>query len=177
MRRVLCWLAFLVLGTGLAIAADLPVIDKWVNYEAPDKSFKAIFPSEPKAAEQPAGDIKISMYIVELGESGALLIAINGTPKFDTTDPAKVKMLYDGSVVAAMKNLKGMVIKETDVMWQGKFPGRDVEATAKLGDKEGIVRLKMVLANEKLFQVMAVGEKDTIGKAEIGKFLDSLEIK
>lgn len=177
MRRVLCLLALLFVGTGVAMAADLPAIDKWVNYEAPDKSFKAIFPSEPKTAEQPAGNIKINMYIVELGDSGALLIATNGMPKIDTTDAAVVKATLDGGVKGAMNNLKGMVTKETDIKWQGKYPGRDVEATAKLGDKEGIVRVKMVLANDKLYQVMAVGEKETVSKAEIGKFLDSLEIK
>lgn len=177
MYRVLCLLALLFIGTGVAAAADLPAIDKWVKYEAPDKTFSAIFPSEPKTAEQPAGNIKINMYIVELGDTGALLIATNGMPKIDTTKPDIVKATLDGGVKGAMKNLMGTVTKETDIMWQGKYPGRDVEATAKLGDKEGIVRVKMVLANEKLFQVMAVGEKDTIGKDEIGKFLESLEIK
>jgi hypothetical protein len=177
MRRVLCLLALFVVGTGVALAADLPAIDKWVNYEAPDKSFKAIFPKEPTPSEQAAANIKINMYIVELGDTGALLIATNGMPKIDTTDAKVVKATLDGGVKGAMNNLKGMVTKETDIMWQGKYPGRDVEATAKLGDMEGIVRVKMVLANEKLYQVMAVGVKDTISKPEIGKFLDSLEIK
>lgn len=176
MSRVLCLLALLFIG-GVARAADLPAIDKWIKYEAPDKTFSAIFPSEPKTAEQPAGNIKIKMYIVELGDTGALLIATNDMPKIDTTDAAVVKATLDGGVKGAMNNLKGMVTKETDIMWQGKYPGRDVEATAKLGDMDGIVRVKMVLANEKLFQVMAVGVKDSIAKDEIGKFLDSLDIK
>ncbi len=177
MRCVLCLLALLVVGPGFALAADLPEIDKWVKFEAPDKSFTAIFPSEPKATEQAAGNIKINMYIVELGDTGALLIATNGMPPIDTTKAEVVKATLDGGVKGAMNNLKGMVTKETDIMWQGKYPGRDVEATAKLGEMEGIVRVKMVLANEKLYQVMAVGSKDMIGKDDIGKFLDSLDIK
>ena len=181
MRRVLCLLALLVVGTGMASAADLPTIDKWVNFESPDKSFKAIFPEEPKATEQTVANIKINMYVVELGASGAdgaLLIATNGMPKIDTTDAKLVKQTLDGGVKGAMNNLKGMITKETDIMWQGKYPGRDVEATANLGPgMEGIVRVKMVLANDKLYQVMAVGVKETISKPEIGKYLDSLEIK
>lgn len=180
MRCALCLLALLallVIEAGMSSAADLPAIDKWVNYETPDKSFKAIFPSEPTTAEQPAGNLKISMYVVELGDSGALLIATNSMPKIDTSEAALVKATLDGGVKGAMNILKGTVTKETDIMWQEKFPGRDVEVTAKLGDKDVIVRVKMVLANEKLFQVMAVGVKETIGKPEIDKFLDALEIK
>lgn len=177
MRRVLCLLALLMIGSGVALAADLPAIDKWVNYEAPDKSFKAIFPDKPKESKQAAANIEINMYIVELGDDGALLIATNAMPKIDPTDAKLVKQTLDGGVKGAMNNLKGMITKETDIMWQGKFPGRDVEATANLNGTEGIVRVKMVLANDKLFQVMAVGVKDTIGKPEIAKFLDSLEIK
>jgi hypothetical protein len=177
MRRVLCLLALLVIGSSAAVAADLPAIDKWVNYEAPDMSFKAIFPDKPKETEQAAANIKINMYIVELGQDGALLIATNGMPKIDTADAKLVKQTLDGGVKGAMNNLKGTVTKDTDIMWQGKYPGRDVEATANLNGTEGVVRVKMVLANDKLYQVMAVGVKDTIGKPEIGKFLDSLEIK
>jgi DNA-directed RNA polymerase subunit H (RpoH/RPB5) len=177
MRRVLNVLMVLFLGNALALAVDLPPIDKWVNYEAPDKSFKAIFAQEPKVAEQQAGTIKINMYINELGDSGALLIATNNMPKIDTADAAIVKATFDGGVKGAMKNLMGNITKETDITWQGKFPCRDVQATAKLGDIEGIVRVKMILANDKLYQVMAVGEKDVISKTEIDKFLESLEIK
>lgn len=177
MRCVLCLLAIFVLGTGAAIAVDLPAIDKWVNYEAPDKSFKAIFPSDPKQSEQPAGTLKIAMYTVELGDTGALLIATNPISKVDTTDTKLVKSVIDGGVKGAMNNLKGKITKETDINWQDKFPGRDVEIAAKLGELDVIVHVKMILANDKLYQVMAAGVKETISKPEVDKFLNSLEIQ
>src|SRR5262249_432437 len=123
MRCALCLLALLVVGNSMAFAADLPAIDKWVNFEAPDMSFKAIFHEKPQEKEQAAGNIKINMYIVELGADGALLIATNPMPKIDTTDAKLVKDTLDGGVKGAMNNLKGQITKQTDIMWQGKYPG------------------------------------------------------
>jgi hypothetical protein len=177
MRCVLSLLAIVVCGTGVALAADLPAIDKWVNFEAPDKSFKAIFPTDPKQSEQPAGALKIAMYTFEMGDTGALLIATNPLSKVDTTDAKLVKSILDGGVKGANNNLKGKISKETDINWQDKFPGRDVEIAAKLGELDVIVRVKMILANDKLYQVMAAGVKESISKPEVDKFLGSLEIQ
>jgi hypothetical protein len=141
------------------------------KFESKDGKFTATFPAEPKTITQKAGDLNLVITIVEKGKTGyAVIYSDIPADKVKAAGPAK---LLEGGEKGLVDQFKAKVTKskETTVGKQ-KYPAREI-----IGEKDDLhLRVTIILAENRLFQVFVVGPKETITAKEADDFFSSFEI-
>jgi hypothetical protein len=163
----------------LACAAGLSAQEE-KKFTSKEGKFAAKFPGEPKTVNQKVKDLDMVITIVEKGKSGFAVIFAD-LPELAVK--AGADKVLEGGENGMLNNTKAKLIKskETKFKSNGKeFPAREILAE-KLADKQTqkedqYVRVTLILAEARLYQVLVVGEKDIVTGKEADAFIASFDI-
>jgi len=161
-------------GGGLAGHPDLP---GWLEFADPNGQFKAWFPRKPAGPTKqqwplPNGEqAEPTMYTLEIG-GGMYAVAHLVVPGREPGAPAEP--LLDESIAGGIPWTKGAVVKgRTNITHQG-FPGR--QAVLEYPGVQGATILRVILAGNRMFVLLARGENFAADTPKVRGFLDSLKI-
>jgi hypothetical protein len=144
------------------------------QYASSDGRYKVLFPGAVKTdvLEVTAGKTKLPLTIdtVELRGGTAFLVTFIDAPDDVAKQPASTRLdkVRDGN-----KGDSGKVVEEKDLtIGPEKYAARDV--LIEKGD--GCIRNRIVIAGNRLYQVMITGKKDVVTSPSASRFLDSFEV-
>ncbi len=163
--RTLLAVAVMTLGVGGLVAAD----EK--KFESKDGKFKATFPAEPKEIKQKASGLDLVITIVEK-DKGGFAVIYSDMPA-DVVKAAPAKKLLEGGEKGLVDNFKAKVTKSKETTFgKQKYPAREI-----LGEKDDLhLRVTIILADNRLYQVFVVGPKDMVTGKGADAFFESFEI-
>ena len=149
----------------------------WLEFADPNGQFKVRMPRMPAAATKqqwplPNGDqAEATIYTVEIG-GGLWVVAHLIVPGREAGAPADP--VLDDAIGKGMAWFKGAVIKSrTNITHQG-FPGR--QAVLEYPGVKGSTVLRVILAGNRMFWVLAKGDNFAADTPKVRGFLDSLKI-
>jgi hypothetical protein len=137
-------------------------------------NFSILMPGKPKTEKQTVetavGSVDMIMYTAGSRKAGCA-VAFTDYPQqlVDSTDPQK---LLEGAKNGAIKNVKGKLVSETKVSFNG-LPARDMVIEVP---SEGIITARLIIASPRFYQLMLITPKDKDHKEDISKFFNSLKI-
>ena len=179
MRHLFAAIAVIVALIGGSLAAEeLPKFEEWKEFSPDDTSFKIVFPKKPETQKEEQPTYKIEMF--NTNYNGILLmVGISSFPKeqVDVSTDDAIKLLLDRFQKSAYGQADGKLHSSKDIVWQKKFPGRDISAEVAFDKDVKNIHARLIFANGKMYHLIATGNKEIVESPEIGKFLDSLEIK
>jgi len=147
----------------------------WIEYKADDGSFIVSFPVTPtksiKTANTVLGPIDVTIYAAE--ENHLAYLVATGEYPADLVKQADHAGMLNDARDGAVANVQGNLMSEEIFNLNGN-PGRELKI-AVLGGK-GIVRCKVVLVANRLYQVIVAGPSDKAYAPEVRQFLDSFSL-
>lgn len=163
--------SLVLLSAALAAPADN---DKGVEYAPEGAGFKVVFKAKPKEQEQTHLGITIKMATLT-EKDGAYIIGYSDVPLIGANETAEqTQTRLDGARDGALGNVNAKLSKEDKIILAKKHPGREI--WADLPDKKGMLKMRMFIVKDRLYQIMAVGTKEFIEAEETDNFLKSLEL-
>ena len=141
------------------------------KYESKEGRFRVAFPGTPKTVTRKTNDIDVNIVIVGRGKGGLAVIYSDLPPEKVKT--AKPKDLLDGGEKGLINNFKAKVTSSKDVEFgKEKYPAREL-----VGEKDAVhLRITLVLAGNRLYQVFVAGPKELVNGKEADDFIKSFEI-
>jgi hypothetical protein len=164
---------FLALALARPVAAQPAA--KWSEFKSRACRCSALLPGSPREQKQTypteVGPVDATLYILEVDEGKvAYLVGYNDYPKDKVKGFDKQKML-DGAKKGAVNNVQGKLVAEKTIELSG-FPGLEIEVDA--GASKVFVRI--VVAEERLYQALVVMPAAATRPAHVRKFLDSIKL-
>ena len=138
--------------------------------------FEVKFPGKPKEATSNAksklGKLKVVTATFATSERNVLMVSYTDFPE-GSGEGDKRDALIEG-VRKGLKGKDGSVLSDKEVkIGKDQLPGQEL-----LLDKgKEHVRVRIVLRNDRLFQIGAIGTRDFVGGKETEAFLDSFEFR
>ena len=167
MRTILAAVVLVCAG-GLAAAQE-------AKYESKEGRFRAKFPGkdEPKLTEAKADGMPLKIYMVEKDKKVAFAV-IHSDLSADAAK-AEPKVLLEGGEKGLVDNFKAKVTKSGEVKFSSN--GKDYPAREIVAEKEDLhLRVTIILAGNRLYQVFVAGPKDLVAGKEADEFLKSFEL-
>jgi hypothetical protein len=150
----------------------------WQDYKSSAGKFSVQVPSKPQEQSQDqktdVGTIKLNMVIAEANESGYFVGYADFPNKI--ADPAAVQKGLADSVKGSVANLKGEIKSEKEYLL-GDIPCRDFEASGKVQTTDVSMKGRFCLADNRLYQVFALGAADKIAASDVDRFITSFKIE
>jgi hypothetical protein len=168
MRARMCAVA------GLMLCVSLAAGQEFKQYASGAGRYKVMFPGNVKTetTDIQAGKdtLKLTLDSVELKGDTTFLVSYVDASDEVAKKPAgpRLDKVRDGN-----KGPNGKVIEDKDVMvGMEKYPGRDL----LLETPGGYIRNRVVIAGNRLYQVMIQGTKEVVTSPSADKFIASFEI-
>ena len=144
------------------------------EYKSPDHSFAVMLPKEVGEQEQTVntqlGPIKMCIYSAKSKHQEFTVVYSDYPDSYvNTTGPA---VILDGARDGAVRNIQGQLLSETLIELQGN-PGRELKIE---GPRKLIIRSRMYLVKNRLFQIMAISKPDHSFDKKIKDVFDSFRI-
>ena len=141
------------------------------KYESKEGKYSVQFPGKPNKTTNKAGGIDLHIAIVEMGMGGFAVIHSDFPP--EAIKAAKPKALLDGGQKGLIENFKAKVTSSRDFEFgMEKYPAREL-----IGEKDKLnLRIQIILAGNRLYQVFVVGSKEQVTSKEADAFFKSFEI-
>ena len=162
----LVFVALLIVGCGEK---------SWSEYASDDGRFSVLMPGSPdeqtQAISTPVGSIDLHIFMVEKPDI-AYMVAYSDYPQV-VVEKATTDEVLEGARNGALAKIQGRLLSE-DVISYDEHSGREIEFTAM--DGIGLGRAVILLADNRLYQVLAVGAKDSFPKNDVKRFIDSFEM-
>jgi hypothetical protein len=151
--------------------------DDWKTFTSKEGRFSVRMPGSPQEQTQevktPDGKLSVHLLVSALAVDRVVYVSYSDYPP--KAVEGKQKEFLDGTVKGNVTSLKGKVLSEKKIeVGQGKLPGR--ELLMDLPDKKQMYRSRIVLAGNRLFQVVAVGSEEFVKSKAVGEYLDSFKI-
>lgn len=165
---------------GTPKATDKPTTNSegWQDYKSAAGKFSIQLPSKPQEQSQDqttdVGTIKLNMVIAEANDSGYFVGYADFPNKI--ANPADVQKGLADSVKGSVGNLKGEIKSEKESSL-GDVPCRDFEATGKVKTTDVSMKGRFCLADNRLYQVFALGAKDKLATTDVDRFITSFKLE
>ena len=141
--------------------------------------FSILLPGTPQEAKQsvqtPGGAVELHLFAIELkNNAGAYILAFADYPAATVKEKGAEQLLTE-SRQAMLANTPGAKLAgEKKITFDG-HPGREVSIeTSK--PQPGIMRDKMYLVGNRLYQIMIAGPKEKVESREADKVFDSFKV-
>jgi hypothetical protein len=141
------------------------------DFIPPDKSCKVAMPDLTENRTSEINGIKNTYYLAE-HKHGVFMLSYADIAPVEESGTARQKRLVDARI-GVIKKLDLKIIKESAIVLAGKYPGMELEGT--LPDKS-LARMRLFIANGRLYQMWVVGAPTWALSAEATRFLTSLEL-
>jgi hypothetical protein len=140
----------------------------WKEYTYPAWGFAATFPTPPTVADTPAGGGSPHSFSAQTQNDDMTLIALAADDSASTKTPDQDMSDVAHAMAAGVNgSLKGMT-----PITLGTVPGREFFVVV---DRQPDQRVRIFLANKKVYQVVAVSSKGTDDPASL-KFLNAFRL-
>lgn len=149
--------------------------DTWIEHISDKGRFSVSMPGTPqkdiKNISSSFGILKMYTFAFEKPNI-AYVVVYTDYPRsvVDNKDP---EIMLDGARNGAMQNAGGRLLNEEFIEF-GEYPGRELKFEVKGG--RGLGRAVILLADTRLYQVMAIGAKQSFPSKTVQKFIDSFEM-
>lgn len=143
------------------------------EFASADGRFKVQMPGTPTEKTETAAGTSMKTFVIE-DKNGGYMVAFADLPIPAAESEQQLEMRLDGARDGALRNVNASLTKENRIKLNGKYPGRDIEAT--IPDKKGALREKMYVVNQRLYQVLVIGNPSFVNSAAATKFLDSFAL-
>ncbi len=147
------------------------------KYESKAGRYKVTFPGAPEISSKKVDDGELN--IASVGQGGGGFLVIYTDLSSDKLKESKPKELLISGEKGLIESFKAKITSSKDIEFgKQKFPARQLEATAFIPD-EAIninLRMTMILADNRLYQVFVFGPKDLPKGKEADTFFESFEI-
>lgn len=158
------------------LAAPLTAQSAGDPFQSKDGKFAVKFPGKPRETTQkpasPIGDLKVYTATFATNEGHVFLTSYTDFPA-GATKPENRGSLYDG-VRDGLQGKDGKVVMEKEIeVGDAKLPGR--EFVVDKGKQQAKVRV--VLRDNRLYQVAVHGPGEFVTGKEAAAFLDSFQLK
>lgn len=158
---------------GIGTAPFSPAEAAWQEFTSEEGNFAVMMPGAPayQKSTQPTalGPIDMHLFTIE-NRQNAYIVMYSDYPEAVTKTP--VESLLDGGRNGALASTKGTLINEQNLSLDG-FPGREINVN--LPDR-GLMKLRVFMVRQRLFQVMAMGTKEIIEHEDTAKYLASFRL-
>jgi hypothetical protein len=139
---------------------------------SPDPKFKVRMPPNPKFKSQSVLGAELKMWIYEQ-YSGGYVVAFADMPILQGN--FNVEEGLNGGRDGAVSNVKGTLLSEKRITFDGKYPGREIDI--KLPKSQGYIRARFYLVGGRMYQMMSLGKsKSWIESSASTDFFNSLQI-
>lgn len=173
MRRLLILAAMIVLSSSLAAQDIKP-------YESKAGKYKVVFPETgPTVSSTKVGEDELN--VAKLAYKGGGFMVTYTDLNEDKVKMARPKDILDvgeKGLIEAFNKPKITSTKDIEIGKQ-KYPARQITTGESYFGEEGVsikLRLTLVLADNRLYQVFVFGPKDLPASKEADKFFESFEI-
>ncbi|MCE9568248.1 MAG: hypothetical protein K8U57_40125 [Planctomycetes bacterium] len=166
---------FIAAGLLLVAAAGLSAQGE-KKFESKEGRYSAAFPGTPTTDSKKAGELTINTAAVDA--KGVAYMVIYSDLPAETVKTSKSEDILDSGEKGLVTNFKAKVTKSQPTTFgKEKYPARNVTAEVKVDATTLRLRITIVLAGNRVYQVLAVGNPDVVGNAMTDKFFDSFEIR
>jgi hypothetical protein len=146
-------------------------------YESKAGKYKAVFPKMPTVTSKKVDDGELNIASIDFKGGGFLVIYSDlNAEKLKNTKP---KEILAGGEKGLIDGFKPKITSTKDIEFgKQKYPARQIAGEAFLAE-EGIsinLRLTLILADNRLYQVFVFGPKDLPNGKEADKFFETFEI-
>lgn len=170
--RMLAGLAVAIATTVTASSAAQP--PEFKLYASTDGRYKVVFPGPVKTetveAKTDKGKVTVTIDTVELRAGTSFLVSFVDAPDDVAKQPAGPRM---DKVRDANKGSDGKVLEDKPIsVGTEKYPARDV----LIEKPSGCIRNRIVIAGNRIYQVMVQGPKDVVTSPSADRFMASFEV-
>jgi len=166
---ILLFIVLLLFGCGKLFE------EKLIEYTSDKGRFSVSMPGTPNKQTQNistgVGSIAMHLFVVEKS-STAYMVAYSDYPN-EIIVHSNPDDLLEAAKNGAMKNISGKITEEEPISY-GEDPGIELSFSAKGGKAKG--QAVIVLSENRLYQVLAVGSNLLYPDKTVKKFIDSLSI-
>ena len=171
-RTLLCLLGLIGM---LAACAQ----SEWRELPVSDGAFSVLMRGEPTYARQqlntPAGRMFAHLYSSDRPDSFfavgyadyPLAAVVGGSPRDLFSDVRDTWLRrIDGKLTAS----------DTSIKLEGKYPGAEFQAQGKVKDADTFLHARFYLVDQRLYQVIAMGRKNSVSQGVVNRFLNSFRL-
>jgi hypothetical protein len=171
-------LAWPVLAFALFLAAGCGD-PNWREIASPDGGFRIRMNGAPRVEERnvetPAGKITGHWYSVE-GKDSVFGVGYADYPR-QLLQLAPPRNMFSGVRDSWLKRIEGRLDgNATDILLEGKWTGMEFAARGRLEGREAWMRGRLYLVDNRLYQIIVFGNKETIPAPEINRFMGSFKV-
>ena len=146
------------------------------KFESKDGKYSISFPGTPTIDSKKSGDLTINTAGIEA--KGIAYMVIYSDLPAETVKSTKAEEIIDGGEKGLVTNFKAKVTKSQPTTFgKEKYVARNVTAEVKVDATTLQLRLIIILAGNRVYQVIAIGNPDALGGPATDKFFDSLELR
>jgi len=149
----------------------------WQDYKSDAGKFSVQVPSKPQEQSQDqttnVGTIKLNMLISETNDSGYFIGYADFPSKI--ANPVDIQKGLSDSVKGSVSNINGEIKSEKEYLL-GNVPCRDFEASGKVQSTDVLMKGRFCLADNRLYQLFALGSQANLSKTDVDRFIDSFKI-
>ena len=144
------------------------------EFNAPDKSFTVMLPKDVQNQKQTVntqlGPIEVYLFSAKAKHQEFTVVYSDYPDSYiAATDP---KAILDGSRDGAVRNIQGQLLGETLIEMKG-HPGRELKIE---GPQKMIIKTRIYLVKNRLYQVMAVSNPDHAYDKKITEVFESFKV-
>jgi hypothetical protein len=169
MRSTFAAAAFALFVVGLAAAQEKDA--KPEKYVSKDGKYAVAFPDKPTVESKKAGGLDLNSATAVKGTAG-FSVMYSDLPA-EVVKASKPKELLDGGQKGIVGTFKAKPTSTRDFeLGKQKYPAREI-----VGEKDAVnLRIQIILADNRLYQVFVVGPKETVTGKDADAFFQSFEI-
>jgi hypothetical protein len=156
----------LVLLAGGFLLAD----EAWQTISSARGKFSVRLPGKPKVVEVPGNGQWT--FKTEDGKAGFITSFSEYGRKIPLDGDLPKKML-DSNLAGLQKSLNAKLISSKDLKFNDKFPARDIELEVP---SIGLYRLRIILTEERMYQIVAMGPKEFVEGQDARSVRDSFKL-
>ncbi len=157
------------------LCASLLSAQDWVKVEPPDGAFSIEMPGTPKEMQKPVasdvGNLTVYLYIYEEENSG-YIVSYNDYPE-TALQNIVLDSVYNNATRSTLKSTKGTLLSRDTITYQG-FSGIELKYTIP---GNVLVRARYFLVNNRLFQLMLIGDEESVYNSYGEWFFNSFKVK
>lgn len=166
--------AFIAATVLLTASAAIAAQDK--KFESKEGKYSIGFPGTPTTDSKKVGDLTI--YTTALDAKGVAYMVIYSDLPAEGVKVSKPEEILDNGEKGLVNSFKAKVTKsQATTFGTAKYPARHVVAEIKVDATTLHMRLLIVLVNNRVYQVLALGSADAVTGKVSDKFFESLEIR
>ncbi|HUV06222.1 MAG TPA: hypothetical protein VMX75_00755 [Spirochaetia bacterium] len=152
---------------------------RWKEFSSEAGAFSVLMPGKPEeqthTLNTAAGDIKLTIYASEMGESLVFFVSYSDYPP-EVAGSAVPGGLLRAARDSTVQSQGGKLLASYGIALGG-HPGLSYVAEAKVQGREAVLRARNFMVGSRLYQIFALGERGEGSTEKMAKFLGSFRLK